>query len=111
MKKTLLLFLGWAWWQGTDLNKSAKYTISDGGKLTLYASTTATNGTLVIEGVSSVANKYATINPHGSADTDSWGEAVSSWTRNVAGVTAGVLSLKIEITRNGATQVLKIYKL
>ena len=100
-----------AWWQGTDLNKSAKYTIPDGGKLTLYASTTATNGTLVIEGVSSVANKYATINPHGSADTDSWGEAVSSWTRNVAGVTAGVLSLKIEITRNGATQVLKIYKL
>ena len=100
-----------AWWQGTDLNKSAKYTISDGGKLTLYASTTATNGTLVIEGVSSAANKYATINPHGSADTDSWGEAVSSWTRNVAGVTAGVLSLKIEITRNGATQVLKIYKL
>ena len=100
-----------AWWQGTDLNKSAKYTISDGGKLTLYASTTATKGTLVIEGVSSAANKYATINPHGSADTDSWGEAVSSWTRNVAGVTAGVLSLKIEITRNGATQVLKIYKL
>ena len=100
-----------AWWQGTDANKTAKYTISDGGKLTLYASTSATNGTLIIEGFSAATNKYADVNPHGSADTDSWGEAVSSWTRNVTGITAGGMSLKIEISRNGATQTVKIYKL
>ena len=99
-----------AWWKGSDENKSTKHTLSDGGKLTIYASTSATNGTMVIEGFSESANTYATLNIHGSADTDSWGDAVSSWTRSVTGITAGALSLKIEISRSGATQTVKVYK-
>ena len=99
-----------AWWKGSDENKSSKYTISDGGKLTIYTSTTATNGTMVIEGFSESANTYATLNIHGSADTDSWGDAVNSWTRSVTEITAGALSLKIEISRSGATQTVKVYK-
>lgn len=97
------------WWNGADENKSAKYTLSDGGSVTFYASTSATNGTMVVEGYSSSANAYATLNIHGAADTDSWGDAVSSWQRNLSAITAGSLSLKIEISRSGDTQTLKVY--
>ena len=39
-------------------------------------------------------------------NNDYWGDAVSSWTTNVTGITAGALSLKIEISRSGKSRVL-----
>lgn len=98
-----------AWWTGNDENKTAKKIIADGGKLIFYASSAATNGTLVVEGKSASANTYATLNIHGSNNNDYWGDAVSSWTTNVTGITAGALSLKIEISRSGNIQTVKIY--
>ena len=95
---------------GQDGHISTKHVIPDGGTLIFYTGTTASNGTLVIEGYSSVAETYADIDPH-TVD-NGWGDAVSVWGTNDSRTKIGyeAQNLKIVITRNGTTQIVKIYK-
>ena len=99
-----------SWWAGQDGHISTKHVIPDGGTLIFYTGTTASNGTLVIEGYSSVAETYADIDPH-TVD-NGWGDAVSVWGTNDSRTKIGyeAQNLKIVITRNGTTQIVKIYK-
>ncbi|MBR1404128.1 MAG: family 43 glycosylhydrolase [Treponema sp.] len=98
------------WWTGSEENQTSKYTIADGGTLTFYVSTTDTVCTMTLKGYSASANTDVGINYHN--DNDCWGEAKSSYIAgtNTAIAANSAQSVKIEITRNGATQTAKIYK-
>ncbi len=99
------------WWAGQDGHITDKYSVSDGDTLTFYFWTSDTISTMIIEGYSTSAAAYADVNYH---DTDNgWGDCVSAWgsSDSRTAIEANTAqSIKVEISRSGTTQILKVYQ-
>jgi len=100
-----------AWWAGQAGHITDKYSVSDGDTLTFYFWTSDTTCTMIIEGYSTSASAYADVNYH---NTDAgWGDCVSAWGANdsrTAIEANAAQSIKVEISRSGTTQILKVYQ-
>ena len=102
-----------AWWAGDDTNKGTKHVVTDGKTVAFYLWTTDSGCTMILHGYSATMNKYAGINYHNADDCFSDDNAViTSYTAgtNTAIAPNAAQSVKIEISRSGATQVAKIYQ-